>query len=324
MIQPTPGSDVQLERFREHVREAVDVHAHATVRKQLVELLCRPGYALHRDGLCRAGLLVLDVYEAVTGTRTTAPLLAGAAVELQMEAAYVFDEVADSDQNERRGEDLALAIALLTAGAAAAAESARSSPDPSTALNHFFTSYGEACAGQFLDGMLQRRGGASLEDARQATCLKAGGLGKFAAGFGARVAGADEEAAALFDRLGHSVFTFAQLIDDLRDACPRGQHQASDLAQRKATLPVIFFSREVDSLEAGSGMLPATTRCRYESSGAPLYAAILAQAYMNRALEDLSLLAQRGYEVGGLFQFLEGLDSGAEGTLSVARRSLVA
>src|SRR2546428_8462948 len=127
-------------------------------------------------------------------------LLAAAAVEIQMEAACVFDDVADAAPGGTRGEDLGLAIALLTAGAAAAEEAAADSPDRSAAMDHFCRAYSEACAGQFLDAALQRRGGATLEEALQMTCLKAGGLGKFVTGFMARVAGADGGGGAPLER----------------------------------------------------------------------------------------------------------------------------
>jgi len=322
-IQVTPGSNAVLKPLREQVHEVIATCVAPTIRMDLVKLLGRPGYALHPDGSCRAGVLALEVHEAVIrepAGRTA--LLAAAAVELQMEAAYVFDEVADAAPYGKRSEDLALAIALLTAGVAAAVEAAAHSEDSSAALHHFCTAYGEACAGQFLDAMLQRRGEATLEEALQITCLKSGGLGKFVAGFAARVAGADADGVALFDRLGSHMFTFAQLVDDLRDACVPGK--ASDLAQRKATLPVVFYGQGIDSLAPVNGMLSSAIRRTYESSGAPPYVAILAHAYMNRAEEDLSLLARHGYAVGGLGRFLKSVDSGAGETLSAARSSLVA
>src|SRR6266568_5837688 len=253
----------------------------APIRQDLVKLLRRPGYALHSDGLCRAGALALHVHEAVIREpvgRTA--LLAAAAVEIQMEAAFVFDDVADAAPGGTRGEDLGLAIALLTAGAAAAVEAAADSPDRSAALDHFCRAYSEACAGQFLDAALQGRGDTTLEEALRMTRLKSGGLGKFATGFAARIAGADGEGVALFERFGDHTFTLAQLVDDLRDACAPGE--ASDLAQGKATLPVVFYGQGIDSLVPVNGMLSAEVRNLYESSGAPLYVGILAHAYMNR------------------------------------------
>jgi geranylgeranyl pyrophosphate synthase len=317
-----PGSEPVLEPLRQQIREVITTRVTAAIRDDLLNLLRRPGFALHPEGACRAGGLALAVHEAATrkpAGRTA--LLAAAAVELQMEALYVFDEVADAAHADRRGGDLALATALHAAGAAAAAEAAGDSPAPSAAVDHFCMAYTESAAGQFLDAMLQDRGGATLEEALRATSLKAGGLGRFVTGFAARVAGADGEGVDLFERLGQHTFTLAQLLDDLRDACAPGED--SDLAQRKATLPVVFYGQGVDSVGPADGILTGRVRSLYESSGAPLYAAILAQAYMKRAEDDLQLLARHGYEVGGLVRFLESVDSGAGETLGAARSALV-
>lgn len=296
--------------------------AHATVREPLTTLLSRPGYALHPDGRCRAGMLALAAHESVSGESPGySGLWGAAAVELQMEAAYVFDHVADSPFYDGRSEDLALAIGLLEAGSAAAVRAVPPTPDAARALRHFFISYSEACGGQFLDGMLQRRRAASLEEALRATSMKAGGLGKLAAGFGARLSGVDEERARLFDRFGDAAFTFAQLVDDMRDAY---SGPSSDLSQGKATLPVIFFGQEPGSQDAHDDMLTTGLRSRFETSGAPLFAAILAQSFMNRARETLSLLARVGYGVQGLARFLQSLDSSSAKTLSLARQRLVA
>jgi geranylgeranyl pyrophosphate synthase len=317
-----PGPDKAFEPLREQIHEVLVTRVAPSIREDLVSLLNRPGYAFHQDGLCRAGTLALDVHEALARRPAgRAGLLAAAAVELQMEAAYVFDDVADAAPGTVRSEDLALAIALMSAGAAAAAEAAADSPDGSAAMNHFCRAYSEACSGQALDATLQGRGGASLEEALQMTCLKAGGLGKFATGFMARVAGADGDGVALVERFGHHAFTLAQLVDDLRDACAPGRD--SDLAQGKATLPVAFYGRTVDSPAPADGMLSQQICSTYESSGASLYAAILVHAYMSRAEEDLTLLARHGYAVGGLVRFLESVDSGAGRILSAARGSLV-
>ena len=323
MVTSDPGSEAVSRPLREQIQEVIATRVARPIREELVNLLARPGYALHPDGLCRAGVLALEVHESVVPDAVgSAALLAAAAVELQMEAAYVFDEVADAAPGASRSEDLGLAIALLTAGAAAAVEAAADSPDRSGAMDHFCRAYSEACAGQFLDAALQGRGEATLEEALQMTCLKAGGLGKFVTGFMARVAGADGYGVSLFERLGDHAFTLAQLIDDLRDACAPGE--GSDLAQRKATLPVVFYGRAIDSPEPLDGMLSHEIRTTYESSGAPLYAAILAHAYRRRADEDLTLLARHGYAVGGLVRFLESVDSGAGEILGAARSSLVA
>ena len=312
-----------LEPLREQIQEVIATRMAAPIRRDLVKLLRRPGYALHSDGLCRAGVLALHVHDAVSREpmgRTA--LLAAAAVEIQMEAAFVFDDVADAAPGGTRGEDLGLAIALLTAGAAAAEQAAADSPGRAAALDHFCRAYSEACAGQFLDAALQGRGGTTLEEALRMTRLKSGALGKFATGFAARIAGADKEGVALFERFGDHTFTLAQLVDDLRDACAPGRD--SDLAQRKATLPVVFYGQEFDSPAPVDGILSRDICNSYESSVAPLYVAILAQAYIRRADEDLTLLARHGYAVGGLVRFFESVDSDAGETLSAARSSLVA
>jgi len=323
MIPRVPGCDALLGRLRGQIQEAIVTRVATTLHEDLLKLLGRPGYALHPDGLCRAGTLALTVHEAVSrDPMGKTALLAAAAVELQMEAAFVFDEVADAPPGAKRSEDLGLAIALLTAGAAAAVEAAAASPDPAVAMDHFCRAYSEACAGQFLDAALQGRGGATFEEALRMTCLKSGGLGRFVTGFAARVAGADGEAAALFEQFGDHTFTLAQVVDDLRDACAPGR--TSDLAQGKATLPVVFYSR-VPGSPAPVGAMLSEDICRtYDSSGAPVYAAILAHAYMSRAEEDLTSLARRGYAVEGLVGFLESLVSSAGETLSAARCTLVA
>lgn len=325
MIPPTiPGSEEKvLEALRSQVREVVRTAAAPGIRSDLEGLLERPGYALHPEGACRAGVLALAVHGAVIREAAgRAALLAAAAAELQMEAAYVFDEVGDAPAHERRSDDLALAIALLTAGTAAAVEASKGLPAGSAALARFCAAYGEACAGQFLDARLQGRAGATLEEALRMTCMKSGGLGSFVTGFAARVAGVDEDGATLFERFGLHTFTLAQLVDDLRDACSPGQD--SDLAQGKATLPVVFYRARVDSFAPAGGILSPETCKTYESSGAPLYGAILAQTYLTRAEEDLSRLSRHGYAVKGLRRFLESVESGAGETLSAALGAMVA
>jgi geranylgeranyl pyrophosphate synthase len=311
-----------LEPLRERIQDYVASRVSTAIREDLMKVLRRPGYALHPEGACRAGGLALEVHGAVSREPPgRLALLAAAAVELQMEASYVLDEVADTAPDGTRSEDVALATALLMAGVAAAAEAAADSRDPSGALDHFCRAYSESSAGQFLDARLQNRGGATLAEALQTTCLKAGGLGRFVAGFAARVAGANGNGVALFEQLGDHTFTLAQLVDDLRDACSPGE--GSDLAQRKATLPVVFYGQVIDSLVQADGILSAEVRSLYQSSGAPLYAAILAQAYMSRAEQDLALLARQGYAVGGLVRFIESVESGSAETLGAARSSLV-
>lgn len=312
-----------LSLLRAEVAEAIVAHAAPAIQADLVRFLARPGYALHPQGPCRAGLLALEVYGATRRRYDRAAFVAAAAVELQMQSAYVFDDVADHRPDGSHAEDLALAIALLTAGTAAATFAASVSPDPSGAMRHFCVTTGGACAGQFLDAMLERRGGATLEESLRMTHLKSGSLGTFAAGFAARVAGADADRLELFERFGFNIFTFAQLVDDQRDACIPGPF--SDLAQAKATLPVIFSQRnQIDSPASAGGTIPREVSDAYDSSGAPVYAAIIALAYLGRAQADLRRLADRGCAIGGLGRFLEGVESGASRALGTVGCGVVA
>src|SRR3989442_7956095 len=129
LVTSTPGSDAVSEPLREQIQEVIATRIAEPIRGDLVKLLARPGYALHPDGLCRAGVLALKVHEAVIRDAVgRAGLLAAAAVELQMETAYVLDEGVDAAPGSNRRGDLGLAIALLTAGAAAGGPAAPQPP----------------------------------------------------------------------------------------------------------------------------------------------------------------------------------------------------
>jgi geranylgeranyl pyrophosphate synthase len=309
---------------RAEVADVILAHAAPSIQADLVRLLARPGYALHPQGRCRAGVFALEVYGAIRRRYDRAAFVAAAAVELQMQSAYVFDDVSDRRADGSQAEDLALAIALLTAGTAAAADATSHSPDPPGAMRHFCVTTGGACAGQYLDAKLERRGGATLDESLEMTHLKSGSLGTFAAGFAARVAGAEADDLELFERVGFNLFTFAQLIDDQRDACMPGP--LSDLAQAKATLPVVFYRQrnQIDSPAPAGGTISRETCDAYDSSGAPVYAAIVALAYLGRAQTDLQRLADRGYAIGELGRFLEGVESDASKTLGTVGCGVVA
>ncbi|HET8947911.1 MAG TPA: polyprenyl synthetase family protein [Candidatus Polarisedimenticolia bacterium] len=335
-----------LSYLRAQIADAVVAHAEPAIHADLVRLLSRSGYALHPEGKCRAGVFALEVYRSLHGGCDQSALRAAAAVELQMQSAYVFDQVSDGDpEEESRGEDLALAIALLIASIATAAEASSGSPGGAAAMRHFCATTGGACAGQFLDARLERRGGATLEEAHRMTRLKSGNLGAFAAGFAARLAGVGAAAGAggsdagvvpLFESLGFNLFTCAQLVDDHRDGCAPGGR--SDLARSKATLPVVFFARHrpqpragglaartfIDSDARGDGTLSDAVHHAYESSGASLYAAVLALAYLGRARADLQCLADHGCPIGPLGRFVEGVESEAARTLGAVGAGVVA
>ncbi|HKQ98428.1 MAG TPA: hypothetical protein VJV75_11170, partial [Candidatus Polarisedimenticolia bacterium] len=76
-----------LSLLRAQVADAVLAHADAAIHADLIRLLARPGYALHEESRCRAGLFALEVYAAVRRRYDRTSLVAAAAVELQMESA---------------------------------------------------------------------------------------------------------------------------------------------------------------------------------------------------------------------------------------------
>lgn len=306
-----------LSLVRAQVADAVIANTEPAIHADLIRLLSRPGYALHPRSSCRGGLLALETYRAVKRTSDPAALLAAAAVELLMQSASVFDDISDGQAGGSHAEDLALALALLTAGTATASEATSCSPDPVGAMRHFCVASGEACAGQFLDARLERRGSATADESLEMTRLKSGSLGRFAAGFAARLAGAEPEALDMFERFASDLFSFAQLVDDQRDARPPVGD--SDLARSKATLPVVFYLRG-----ASDAMLSRQTCDAYLSSGASTYTAIIALAYLARARAELRLLADRGYAIADLGRVLESVDSSAAETLGAVGPGVVA
>ena len=103
----------------------------------------------------------------------------------------------------------------------------------------------------------------TASDALGMTALKAGGLGELAAVFGASLATDDTETVRLFGELGFNLFTYAQLVDDLRDAFP-SQGSSSDWEQGKKTLPLLFFRNSLREkrldVRTHDGMMPVVSR----------------------------------------------------------------
>ena len=120
------------------------------------------------------------------------------------------------------------------------------------------------------------------------------------AGYGAGLATDDQGMITLFSEFGFNLFTYFQLIDDLRDACPaQGQH--SDLSQNKKTVPLVFFYNSLADrhCEGRSGTMPPQAameaagldiRREYETSGAQAFGAIIAETFLNRAKRNLAEL----------------------------------
>jgi len=230
---------------------------------------------------------------------------AASAVELIMEAGFMFDNVADEQEEKdcalTPAEELALAITLLGCGAAVAQEAAYKSERQGHALESVLQIHINciaACGGQFLDAFLQRSEGATTDDSLRMTYLKSGSLGKLAAEFGASIACDDEETIRGFGEFGFNLFTYMQLVDDLRDALP-ADGPAMDLMQGKKTLPLVFFRNRMAEAHsaADDGIMrdnrreaSADFRCQFEASGAKIFCAIVAETYLNRAKSNLTSL----------------------------------
>ncbi len=303
-------------------------------RRATLELLRQPGFAL-QPGPCRAGSLTLAGYLAIAPELTRAAVLGAAAVELHMEAAYLFDEVADEptlcvappasgvwgngqgdpaptcDGRVSASEKLAAAIGLMSCGAAAGMEAAFAaglSSGALAALTGFHANSISACAGQYLDARFEKLAGVSTDDALRMTRLKSGSLGRFAAEFGASLGKASPEAVKLCGDFGFNLLTCAQLVDDVKDACPYDGGDG-DLFQGKKTAPIAFFlgsmepPQAISSVDAARWQLPeerAQMREQYQVSGASAFGMILAEVFLNRARSLLQEMKGRGLEVQAL------------------------
>ena len=314
-----------LEVLRSEIREVVSSYCTEPVHQDaILRALARPGFALHAEAPCRAGALTLQVYRSIRGSLDRAAFRAAAAVELQMEAAYMFDDVADEEVDPSYGlsaaEELALAIALMNCGAAAAVEAVRQAGREGFSLDsllQFHRNYTSASGGQFLDATLEKRDHATTDEALQMTSLKAGSLGRFAAAFAAGIATDDTDTVNLFGEFGFNLLTYGQLIDDLRDACPT-QGPQSDLLRQKKTVPLVFFenSRAAEHRTSSSGIMspqtlgtnPLDLRQQFEASGAQVFTAVVAETFLNRAKSNLAELGERLDRIDSIERFIGSLE----------------
>lgn len=312
-----------LDTFRSEVRKSINIHVDEPIcRETMVRALARSGFVLHPESRCRAGVLTSEIYRAVHGSLNDISCQAAAAVELQMNAAYMFDHVADQELNPDDGlsaaEELALAIGVLNCGSAVAccaASLAGSAGIGLDALLEFHKNYVGACGGQFLDAYMERRNILSSEEALNMTTRKSGSLGRFAAAFGAGLATEDQNTVHLFGQFGLNLFTYMQLIDDLQDACP-ADGPMRDFDQRKKTVPLSFFYNyvaEERGISPDDIMLrimtdPVEIRHEFQRSGAKLFCAILAEAFLNRARGNLAELKGLSYSVGSLEELVETVE----------------
>ena len=330
-----------LDVLRSEIRRTVELYcAEPTHRDAMLRALARPGFALHPNAPCRAGLLTLHVYQAIYGPPSVTVLQAAAGAELQMEAAAIFDHVADREIDPTCGlssaEELALAIAVLSCGAAAACQAAHQTGRNGASLRallQFHSNIIGACSGQFLDGHLEQSDRATADEALTMSSLKSGGVGKLAAAFGASIATDDPETVRLFGEFGFNLFTYLQLVDDLRDACP-AYGKPGDLIQHKKTVPLVFFYDYLaqrypeggNTLNIIDGIMSGRTaesaaldiRREFEASGAGLFGAIIAEAFLNRARSHLERLKPHVGSVEHLEQFIGSLEISPQEILAVA------
>ena len=65
-----------------------------------MRVLLRQGFALDEDSPCRVAVLTLETYRAITGSLGPEVMLGAAGIEMQMEAAYMFDDLADEEAHD--------------------------------------------------------------------------------------------------------------------------------------------------------------------------------------------------------------------------------
>ncbi len=295
------------------------------LQEAVLRILGRPGFALHPQARCRAGLLVLQMHRLISGRSEPAAVRAAAAVEIYMQAAYLFDHLADSDREPEDGlpaaEELAAGIAMLACAQGAVCEAAFLAHLSGLRLQWVVRwtadCANQCCSGQFLDARMERQPSATTADSIKMTSLKAGSLGRFATGLGAGMATEDPEIVRLCGDFGFNLFTYLQLADDLRDAWPsRGAVQ--DLMQNKKTMPVVFYQNQRTGRNGrlACSIIPpeqadptaAATWDDFESSGARAFSAIVAEAFLNRAKDNLGEIEARLGRVESLERLVSSIE----------------
>ena len=322
-----------IEELRTEVRNTIlEYCADPNLRDAAFRALARPGFALNPESPCRAGILSLEAYRAIRGAPSAAAVRAAAAVELQMESAFMFDNVADQEVDPSHGltaaEELALAISLLSCGNAAASQAAyRIDANGSTSrhIQQLHRSQIEASAGQLLDACLQQCEVATADQSLEMTSLKAGGLGRLSAGLGASLATDDPEIVGLFGNFGSNVSIYLQLVDDLRDACP-DSGPATDLNQHKKTVPLVYFYDYLSqgASKDGDGIIPTLESSdtqiiqqEFRKCGAQLFCAVVAETFLNRAKSNLAELENLLGTVQNLEHLLDAIEAGSQEVLAV-------
>lgn len=306
-----------IEILKHRIRALVEAHfAVDSCRAAVLELLGHQGYALHEDAPCRAGVLSLESYRAVRGTIDDLALNAAAAVELHMAAAYALDDVIDA-AGPAQPQALAVSLQLLACGYTLACEAARGAGtggEGFAPLLRFHRNWATACDGFFLDANSKRRDSWTLEDALDMTVRKSGALGRFAAAFGAGVAADKPDLVERLGDLGEYLFTYRQLVDDLRDACAPTDG-TSDLCQGKRTLPLVYFYNYLAALDgdtsAARDPFGAEIARAYAKSGASVYGAIVAETFLNRAKASLADLQADDLAVRNIAKLVATIEAGS-------------
>jgi len=314
-----------IDILRSEICKTLEAHfAEPTQRETMLRALSREGFALHPEGRCTTGLFTLEVYRAIRSMLDATAFRAAVATELYMEAAFMFDHVADQELDQSGGlsaaEELILAVSLMACGAAAACEAAQQASSDGQRLHALLQLHRgciSSCSGQLLDAQVQKLGLATTEEALRITRLKSGSTGRSAAALAANIATDDPETIRLFEEFGFNLFTYLQLIDDLRDACPESS-AVTDLGQLKKTLPLVYFYNSLAerTRETDSGIIPShegkpvsqEVRQGFKASGAEVFSAIIAETFLNRAKSNLAALKNRTRTVEGLEQFISSLE----------------
>ncbi len=313
---------MSLAVLKDEIQKAVQRYCLESVhRDTAIKALCRPGYALDSQSSCRAGMLTIEICKAINGEDTEIGMKAATAVELIMEAGFMFDSVADEDPDPTGiltpSEEIALAITLLSWGVAIAHEAAASANGSgASAVIQIQINSIAASAGQFLDAYLQKSTSASPEQSLNMTRLKSGSIGKLAGEFSASVCTSDADIINLFSEFGFNLFTYLQLIDDVRDAMPT-DGPSTDFMQSKKTLPLVFFKNVVEQSYSGKDsdiIFDSPTepelevRELFEQSGSKSFCAVIAESYLNRAKSNLAELTLKLVTVSNLERLVGSLE----------------
>ena len=314
-----------ISALRSEIQKTVETYCAEPIhRETMLRALSCPGFALHPEAKCRAGLLTLEVYKAIQGTLNATAFWAAIATELYMEAAYIFDQVADHELDQADGlsaaEELALAIGLMSCGAAMGYEAARQADSNERCIRSLLQLHQDcinSSSGQFLDARAQKLHLGTTNEAIQITCLKSGSLGRLATSFAANIATDESQTIKLFEEFGFNLFTYMQLVDDIRDACPENTPH-TDLGQHKKTLPLVYFFNFLvedasvtnsDIMSPDSGVpISQKVRQAFKASGAEVFSAIVAETFLNRAKSNLADLRDRVIMVDSLEQLVSSVE----------------